>query len=86
MTLGGADAEVIATMKMRVTLDFVVGIPLARITRSGEGCFELEWTLREETIVVQVSRPGLERLWIVLSLRLASLRSPGQPPLPGSEN
>lgn len=73
-------------MKMRVTLDLVVGIPVPRIKRLGEGCFELEWTLRQETIVVQLSRPGLERLWLVLSLRLASLQSLGQPPLPGSQN
>jgi len=79
-------AEAIATVKMRVDLDFVGGIPVTRIRRLGDGCFELELTLRQETVAVQLSRAGLERLWLVLSLRLASLQSPGQPPLPGSQN
>ena len=75
-----------ATVRMRVDLDFAVGMPVPRVRRLADGAFELELTLRKETVAVQLSRAGLERLWLVLSVRLASLRDPGQPPLPGSQN
>jgi len=79
-------AEAISTVRMRVDLDFLAGVPVARIRALGDGRFELEVTLRKETVAVLLSRAGLERLWLVLSFGLTSLAKPGQPPLPGGLN
>ncbi|MGH7334624.1 MAG: hypothetical protein ACREKS_18145 [Candidatus Rokuibacteriota bacterium] len=73
-------------MSMRIDLDFVAGVAVPRISRRPDGCFELAWTLREETVAVRLTRASLERLWLLLSLRLASPQQPGRAPLPGSQN
>ena len=82
METSGGNREV----RMRVDLDFAVGIPVPRIRRAVGGSFELELTLRKETVAIQLSQAGLERLWVVLSVRLVALRDPTYPPLPGSQN
>jgi hypothetical protein len=81
-----AVAKAITVVKMRIDLDFGAGLAVPSVSRRRNGRFDLELTRGEETVALQLSRASLERLWLVLSLRLASLRGGDQPPLPGSQN
>jgi len=79
-------SEAIPAVIAWIDLDFGSSLVEWRVSRRRDGRFELKLKHGDQKLAVQLSRASLERLWLLLSLGLASLQKPGQPSLPGSQN
>jgi len=61
-------------MSMRIDLDFCHGLAEPSVDRSPDGAFQLSLKRGQETVVVHLSLPSLEALWLTLTLALSKIK------------
>ncbi len=60
-------------MSFRIDLDFCHGLAESSLDQSPDGAFQLSLTRGQERVIVHLSLPSLEALWLALTLALSRI-------------